>query len=343
MIDDPGALPADELLESVPAVLLLFGPSGQLLASSAVARRALGLAGEGTRPDGVVSVLLSAVRTAFENDTPVRIDRAPVTVGGSPRLFGFSAVPVRIQGRVAAVLVSGKDLTARDALDRELRSLEHSAQVEAIVGKVSHELRNPLNAIRGYAQFAALRVPSDDPLREPLSILVREVDRMDRMLTGLRDLGTATRLDLTLADPEVCLREALSAATPLLLDRGAAVGVDIAGPLPCVLHDPGRLHQVFVNLLKNAADAVPLGGNVTLRAGALGPAGFWAEVADDGPGVDPALGERIFDLFFTTKGTRGEGVGLAVCREIVSGHGGTLRLVPALGGGAVFRLDLAGA
>lgn len=334
------ALPASALLESIPSLLLVFDPAGRLALANESARAALGLEGAEPLVAPLEGQLVPAVRAVVASGVAVRIEQTPVAVGGAERVFGFSASPVRLGGEVAAVLVTGKDLTDHVSLSRELRELEQAAHLEKVVRTVSHELRNPLNAIRGYAQYAALQLPPAATALASVQVIVGEVDRMDRILAGLRDLTGAGHLELTVADPESCLRDAVRAALPLYAAKGVEPALRVEGPLPRLLLDPVRLHQVILNLLKNALEAVGFGGSVVVSAGARDDGGLWLEVADNGPGVDAELGDRIFDLFVTTKAESGEGIGLSVCHEIVRAHDGSIRWTSPPGAGATFRVEL---
>jgi two-component system NtrC family sensor kinase len=112
---------------------------------------------------------------------------------------------------------------------------------------------------------------------------------------------------------------------------------------PDVLASEGQLQQVVVNLVSNAAHAVPSGrrGEISIRIGRVDPDGAFLEVMDNGAGIEPDVMQRIFDPFFTTRDVgKGMGLGLPVCHAIVSAHGGTLRAVSAPGIGSTFRMEL---
>ncbi len=125
--------------------------------------------------------------------------------------------------------------------------------------------------------------------------------------------------------------------------RAAAAGTRIQFVPPPqlvpVAVDPGQFRQVLLNLLLNALDAMPAGGTIEVVVGVNGDGTLTLQVADRGCGLPPALGERIFDPFTTTKET-GVGLGLSICRRIAAAHGGSLTAANRPGGGAVFTLGL---
>jgi signal transduction histidine kinase len=131
---------------------------------------------------------------------------------------------------------------------------------------------------------------------------------------------------------------------PELTARGVKLKVSLPNGLPTALLDSGQIRQVLLNLIRNAAEAMPDGGPIAVSARRLrDPAHelprIEIAVQDAGSGIPPDLAGRIFEPFFTTK-TRGTGLGLAIARQIVADHGGTLQWEPAPGGGTIFRVIL---
>ena len=247
------------------------------------------------------------------------------------------------------------------ALEQLTRRLEgHLRFIEGFAADVSHELKNPLAAI---ASASELLAEVDDPAdRARFHALVqREVARMERLLAAVRDVS---RLDAGLetepAEP-VDLAALLSQVLESFRLRTAAAGRRVEVALQAapgldgavVRAAPERLTQLIENLLDNAWSFSPEGGAVTLglerRLDDDGRG--WAEVRvdDQGPGIPPAHLERVFDRFFTwrpgeSKGTSHAGLGLAICRALAEGYGGTITAANRPEGGARFavRLPLAG-
>ncbi|MHB8763929.1 MAG: two-component system sensor histidine kinase NtrB [Deferrisomatales bacterium] len=331
------------LIESIPSMLLVFDRDARFLSCNAAGASALGLGGEVTA-DRVAELLgadlTAAVAACVAQAQAVRVDETAVLVGASRRVFGFTLSPIRSDGQVVAALATGRDITERVEIQQEVEELERRGGLARVARKVAHELRNPLNAIRVYAQYTAMALPAHDPARSYAEVIMDEVDRLDRVLRGLHDLSHAHQLELSLASPETALRHACRLAVPLTEAAAVRFREEIAPELPPVLHDPHRLGQVALNLVKNAVEATPPGGEVAFRAFAEPGPSLVFQVDDEGPGVDPAVAERLFELFVTTKQGRGEGIGLTVCREIVEEHGGTISFAPRPGGGTRFRVEL---
>jgi two-component system cell cycle sensor histidine kinase/response regulator CckA len=252
-------------------------------------------------------------------------------------------------GEIGGVIGVANDVTERLRLQRQFSHAERLAALGRLAASVAHEINNPL----AYA-MEALRIAGDlvgaagaaAHERARLDELLREAgDGMDRVRHITRDLKLFSREDEDARRPQE-LGAALAAATKMVATRvGARARIDLApGPRVTVLADENRLVQIFVNLILNAADALPMGGverNRISLASRLGGRGVVVEVADNGPGIPLALRDRVFEPFFTTKAVGdGTGLGLFVTRNLVEALGGTIALGDAPGGGALFSIDL---
>lgn len=218
----------------------------------------------------------------------------------------------------------------RDAQEALVRR-EKLATLGQLASSVGHELRNPLGVISNAAYYLELVVPEPGPVVvEYLGIIRRQVETSTKIINDLLDFSRVVRADrhpLSLhALVDAQLRE-------LSVPPGITVEHDVPETLPAVLADPVHVGQVVHNLVTNAVQAVgPAGGTVRVTATANGERTARIEVRDSGPGVDPAMHEKIFEPLFTTK-ARGIGLGLAVSRSLVVANGGTLTSEPAEDGG----------
>jgi signal transduction histidine kinase len=226
-----------------------------------------------------------------------------------------------------------------------LRSL-HRADQLVVAGQmaaaVAHEVRNPLQTIRSTIQYV-MTSSSDWPHKlDLLEQTLEEVDRIDHTLSGMLSLSRPPILAMIEVDLVSVFRDALKAIRPSVQDRRVEIQADLGQPL-LVIGDVGELRQVFVNLLLNACQSVPPSGRVVVTAGVereTAATRYAAiRIADDGPGIAPEHMERIFDPFFTTK-KGGTGLGLPVCLEIVSRHGGRLDITCPVHGGTVVSVLL---
>ena len=224
---------------------------------------------------------------------------------------------------------------------------------DEFVSNVSHELRTPLTSIRSFSEILL-----DEPdlalaqRQEFLAIIVREAERLTRLITDMLDLAKMQAGELHWQFAPVALapllHDAAAATQQLFAERGVVRSVELDDSLPPVLADADRIAQVAINLLSNAVKFSPAGsGRVRLRL-YRGEAGAQViEVADNGPGIAAADQALIFERFRQagtglTDKPSGTGLGLAICRTIMERHGGALTVVSALGQGATFRAVVPG-
>jgi signal transduction histidine kinase len=241
-------------------------------------------------------------------------------------------VPVDTDDEVGRVAQAFNTMT--DSLERTLERLssrESLAAVGEFAASLAHEVRNPLTAIRLDLQRVEEALPDDFELREEQSRALHEIRRLnDTVASALNSARTGgiRQGDVDLRAP---LRAAVHASSPAFSERGASVEVQPLEDRVSVRGDAGALEQLFLNLLRNAAEALDDGGEarvvVTERDGDV-----LVEISDTGRGVPVELVERVFEPLFTTR-PEGTGLGLTVARRIAIAHGGTVTLEPGVEGG----------
>jgi two-component system sensor histidine kinase HydH len=226
-----------------------------------------------------------------------------------------------------------------------LRRRDRLAAMGELASTVAHEVRNPLNAASMTAQRLRREflgsVPGGGPeraeLEELLSVMTSETQRIDRIVQQFLEYARPPRLAREAVDLGALLREVGERASSLAESRGVHLDVDASGPGSARV-DPAQLRQALDNLIRNAVDATPAGGRVSLAARREG-AGHAIEVRDTGAGIAPDELPRIFDLYYTTK-PDGTGVGLAVTQQIVTAHGGTIEVDSRPGAGTAMTVHL---
>jgi signal transduction histidine kinase len=231
---------------------------------------------------------------------------------------------------------------ARDLREGQLRLLqsEKMAAFGQLGAGITHEIKNPLGAIRGFAQLGRHNLENKEQVQEALEIIENETDRcLDIVQNFLRfarsDRGRHTRVDLN-----SLVTEGLKIVAHQLSTSGFRLYRQL-GDDGEVMASAGQIQQVLLNLLLNAEQASNRGGNIWVSTATL-PDG-WLEIAirDDGPGIPPELQARVFEPFFTTKAEdKGTGLGLSVSYGIIKDHGGELSVESEVGKGATFRIRL---
>jgi two-component system cell cycle sensor histidine kinase/response regulator CckA len=249
--------------------------------------------------------------------------------------------PVRDpSGRVGHFVAVKRDVTQEALLEQQLRQVQRLEAIGRLAGGVAHDFNNLLQAMLSQTQL--IRTSPGDPRR--VAATVEELEQHVRRGAALsRQLLLFSRRE-TAKPEQLDLNEVVGGATQLLrrlVRENIAFAVRLAeGPLP-VVADRGQLDQVLMNLVVNAADAMPDGGRLAVETGAGGEEIVWLSVEDTGHGVPEGIRDRIFEPFFTTKSAdKGSGLGLAVVHGIVTQHRGTIRVSDREGGGTMFRVEL---
>ncbi len=249
----------------------------------------------------------------------------------------------------AAVVVENSQLIER------MKERDRLAALGEMAAGLAHEIRNPLGAIKGAAQYLRpSQVTGDDA--ELMQVIIDEVNRLNGVVSEFLDYSRPLRS----APQPVDVNELLLRTAKLLESQGLPASIrvelEVERSLGLALGDPEQLTQVFLNLALNAVQAMPEGGQLRVRTGHPHQPWRFAEVArqtrvapavevrfrDTGPGIPEEARERIFIPFYTTK-EKGTGLGLAICQRIVRAHGGTLTVESRLGEGTEFTVRLPGA
>lgn len=221
--------------------------------------------------------------------------------------------------------------------ERLIRS-ERFAAVGEAAAHISHEIKNPLMLIGGFARQVRRTLPEGGKEAEKLGLIEEEALRLESMLEEVRDFTRPAAPKLALQDVNATVWETVMLMEAELASRGVTLSTSLDKTIPQVAHDPAQLRQVLLNLVKNAAEAMPQGGQVTLSSRRSGDT-VEVEVRDNGPGLSPEQAKMVFNPFFTTK-ERGTGLGLAVCYRIMRDHGGDIRLESEEGKGCAFTFSL---
>jgi two-component system nitrogen regulation sensor histidine kinase GlnL len=284
-----------------------------------------------SEPEGVVD-------TVENRQVPVGIVTAP--------LFGRD-------GTVEAAVAVLRDVSRIRQLEGEVRRGETLAAAGRMAVGMAHEIRNPLAAIRGAVQLLSRELGRESRLTEYTDVLLSEVDRVNRSIEMLLDIARPVQLRLVPLNLHQIFERVALLGEEAAREGGITIVRRYDPSLPPILGDEDRLLQVFHNLLRNAMDAMPLGGRLTLSTrvslnplfgkvdvGAGQRTMVEAQVTDEGSGIPADVRARIFDPFFTTK-VKGLGLGLALCHRILDEHHGAIQVDSAEGRGTTMTCFLA--
>ena len=269
---------------------------------------------------------------------------------GTDFLLALTTAPVRdSEGRVIALMGVSSDITERRRgeeqtrlLQETLRRAETMSALGAVVAGVAHEVRNPLFAISATVDALEARFGPQPAYARYTETLRQEVNRLSRLMSDLLDYGRPPSLDLAESPIGPVVTRAIAACTPLAEQTGVRLVAQLANDLPLLPLDPARMLQVLQNLIDNAIQHSPRGGEVVVRASpilASDAAGIELSVADQGPGIRPEDMANIFEPFFTRR-RGGTGLGLSIVQRIVEQHGGDVEAQTRETGGALITVRL---
>ncbi|MFL6567133.1 MAG: ATP-binding protein [Burkholderiales bacterium] len=221
---------------------------------------------------------------------------------------------------------------AREARLRREQAEAESRTKDRYIATLSHELRNPLAALSNAVHLLGMAGRERENIRPTLDMMQRQIAQLTRMVNDLLDVSRVTHGKITLrlapTDLAAVLAQAIETAAPALQAKRLRLARDLGPGSLMVSGDPARLMQVFSNLLDNAAKFTPSGGEVSVSLAREGAEAL-AVVSDNGVGIDPAFLPTMFEPFTQAdtsleRATSGLGLGLALARQIVEAHGGTL-------------------
>ena len=231
-----------------------------------------------------------------------------------------------------------RDLTEVHALRREIARSQRLASIGSLAAGVAHEIRNPLSSIKGFATYFRERYQDIEKDRETATIMVQEVDRLNRVVSQLLELARPVQI----SRQPIRITELIDKSLALIRDRAAETGIAIRwqppAPSPEVRIDADGIQQVLLNLFINSLDAMETGGILTVSIHMDAAYEFvLIQIDDTGSGIHITHQQQIFDPYFTTK-SGGTGLGLAIVHNIIEAHGGKIDVLSHPGQGT--RIDL---
>ncbi len=339
--EDTEALTQD-ILRSLTTGLITIDREQRVLAFNGGAGRLFGVSTDSAigRPiEGVAPELASALRASEDQGGQFQGELGVLRSDGQQLAIAVVVAPLYDgKGAQRGSILHLEDKTALRRIEAEVSKNQELATLGRFAAGVAHEFRNPLAAVSGSIELLRESTAATEEDKRLMDIVVREVDRLDRLVATLLDYTRPREAGTMAVDLPALVSEVAQMLDGELRASGrGAVHIALAIEPCAVKGDPDQLRQVLWNLLRNAAEAVADDGHVQVS---VAPAGkeVHLDVVDDGPGIAPASASRIFEPFYSTK-PRGTGLGLATVEQVVRAHGGTIELVSGARG-AHFRVTL---
>ncbi len=257
-----------------------------------------------------------------------------------PRRVSVSVQAIQEDGERMGALVTLRDLDSLESINTQLQVSERLAALGRITAGVAHEVKNPLNSMRLWLENLkeSLLAEQDGASHQAVQVLDKEIDRLDAVVKRFLDFTRPMDIRLEATQLAELLKEVLEVARPQLQKSSIHLAQLLPIDVPEVYVDRALLKQAVLNLVLNAAEAMPSGGQLRL---VLSRRGEMAEitVGDTGKGIPPENRQKIFQLFFTTR-PGGSGIGLASTFRIVQLLNGSIDFTSEVGRGTTFRIEL---
>lgn len=366
----PSRAVAESLYRHAPFGVLGVDREGRIVAANETACRLLGYSLEEMlqepaslyfrAPKGEGHVLPGACAAPEE---PREVEVATRNEDALP--ISLRLLPLETEsGALGGTLALFVDLRGEKSRDEQWRRRDRLASLGALAAGVAHEIRNPLAGIGASAQILARRLPAGDQRASFATLIVEEVARLDRIVESLLQFARPATPKLARQSLLPAMERAVTLMHEPAVRQNVALVADRAERVPEIYVDADQILQVIVNVVKNAIQAMPDGGEIHVSMGvkrkrlversALGrrasdrlesarpvPEQEVVEirVQDNGPGIPAATLARVFDPFFTTR-AQGSGLGLSICQTIVREHGGVIAVESTVGQGTAVTIDL---
>jgi len=230
------------------------------------------------------------------------------------------------------------DITALKKLESEIRQSQRLADLGIMASGMAHEIRNPLSAIKTYVALLPEKVKKPGFMEKFQRTVPREINRLNTLIEELLELSKPPKYNFIPTDLGHLLMQSIELVETNFKNKGIGCQWDIPKEMPQLMADADQLQKVFINLMKNGAQAMPNGGMINIHV-SIKKTEIKIDFRDGGHGFSPDLAENIFNPFFTTK-TKGTGLGLAITHKVLSEHGGQIVAKSKKGEGSCFSVRL---
>ena len=281
------------------------------------------------RSEGLVSLL--SVPLLFSGEA---VGALSVYTAGT---YFFSNDEVRILtafAELSAIAIEKARLYERVVdVEEQLRQNEKLSALGLLAAEVAHEIRNPLTVMQMLYHSLDLKFPAGDPRAEDARVMEQKIQHLNKIVERILDFARTAEPQMSPVNLNGLIQELGLLVRHKLSNQGVRLTHDLQPDLPAIRGDATQLEQVFLNLILNAAEAMPEGGTLAIRSRAVGPdegggtAGVVVEFSDTGEGMTEEQRQRAFSSLLTTSKPKGTGLGLAIVGRIVEAHGGTTRIL----------------
>jgi two-component system NtrC family sensor kinase len=342
---------SENIIESVSVGIMVVDLDGRVTTWNSAIEKMLGIPREDALGENISAVvdrdLIDTIkRITGQNDWNINCLRQIYKYGliarnGSPLTLNISVAPFEAaHGVVAGTLLVIENVTERALLEQQLQQKEKLSSIGLLAAGVAHEVNTPLAGISSYSQMLLQQVPDDDPRRQLLEKIHAQTLRASGIVSNLLNFSRTGDTQFREIDVNKVLEDTLQLLEPQLRNSRVEILRNYSIDLLPGYGSGSKLQQVFMNLILNSRDAMPVGGRLVIQT-RLVETSLVIEFKDTGIGIEPENIARIYDPFFTTKEIgRGTGLGLALSYGIIQDHGGRIFVESRPGEGAHFTIKL---
>ncbi|MBT1073506.1 two-component system sensor histidine kinase NtrB [Pelotalea chapellei] len=295
----------------------------------------------------LLEILTKTIRTGI---TISDNDNVMIRTTGKVIPVGVTCYPLTLpNGENIGAILTLKDITYIRELEATIRQADRLSTLGTLAAGLAHEVKNPLGGIKGAAQLLEQELGEDSDQRECTGVILRETDRIDRIIRELLDLASPRRLKLAPVNLHRVLADILQLQKHSVMDREISIVANFDPSIPPLMADGEMLTRLFLNLILNSMEALGESGRLTVTSRVLSDYRMAqnerqsrmvaVEISDTGPGIAPEDLENIWTPFFT-KRSGGTGLGLTICHKIVSEHRGQIKVESSLNHGTKFTVLL---
>jgi len=321
----------ENILQSVPTGVMSFNEEMRIMKINLAAEKMLEVKGDMIVGKHHIDALNKPL-TYLLNDRKVveRGEISYITPSGKKIWLGLTLSPLKDkESRIIGQILIFTDITRLKAFESQTELRARLSSLGEISAGIAHELRNPMGVIAGYTKL--LLKKADDSLKPTVNAISKEIAVMDRIISDFLSFAKPAELNISDVDIKTIIKNCAAVITN---ERdNINLTLDIEG-LPVIKGDEVFLRQAFTNLIQNAAEAMPQGGELAIKASIKDF--LEISISDTGHGISENILDKIFIPFFTTK-DRGTGLGLAIVHKIVVSHGGSIS-VDSSDNGTTFRI-----
>jgi signal transduction histidine kinase/HAMP domain-containing protein len=284
------------------------------------------------------------VDNVYENEKNIRAHEMILWLpDGRDVLARVSSFVFKEDGKLSGVLLTIKDQKLINELQRNLQRSMKFGVIANLASSISHEIKNPLSSMAIHAEILSVRfqdmeMENKDVVEKSLDVLQNEVKRLNRIISQFFNLARVKKTDLMLIDINKVVADVLTLVSQQAIERNIKVEIDLCEPIERIYGDPDQLTQVILNIVLNSFQAIHHDGIAKIRT-RQESLSVQIEVEDNGSGMTPETQERLFELYYTTKHDGG-GIGMAICKNIIEAHEGTITFESQVEKGTTFYIEL---